>query len=89
VVQLPQCLGLNLPNSLARQARQRAERSFSREERARDGRNAMMEYEAHARATREKTARSKALRLAKEAEPQTETPLASGRPARRKKIAAL
>ena len=56
------------------QARQRAERSFSREERARDGRNAMMEYEAHARATREKTARLKALRLAKEAEPQTETP---------------
>jgi hypothetical protein len=49
----------------------------------------MMEYEAHARATREKTARLKALRLAKEAEPQTETPLASDRPARRKKIAAL
>jgi hypothetical protein len=57
------------------QARQRAERSFSREERARDGRNAMMEYEAHAQATREKTARLKALRLAREAEQLTEPKL--------------
>ena len=49
-------------------ARQRAEKSFKKEERARDGRMAMSEYEAQARATREKTARLKALRLAKEAE---------------------
>jgi hypothetical protein len=49
------------------QARQRAERVFKKEERARDGRTAMIEYEAHAIATREKTARLKALRLAKEA----------------------
>ena len=54
------------------QARERAERSFKREERALDGRSAMAEYESEARATREKTARLKALRLAKEAQAQTE-----------------
>lgn len=52
------------------QNRQRAEKSFKREERARDGRKAMTEYEAQAAATREKTARLKALRLGKEAEAQ-------------------
>ena len=50
------------------QARQRAERSFKKEQRAQDGRAAVTEYEAEARATREKTARLKALRLAREAE---------------------
>ena len=45
-------------------------------------------HEAQARAIREKTARLKALRLAKEAEPQIETAPASQRPARRKKITA-
>ena len=49
------------------QARQRAEKSFKKEERAQDGRAAVTEYETEARATREKTARLKALRLAKEA----------------------
>jgi hypothetical protein len=39
------------------QARQQAEKSFKQEERVRDGRQAMTEYEAQARATREKTAR--------------------------------
>ena len=45
-----------------------AEAVFKKEERARDGRAAMAEYETEARATREKTARLKALRLAKEAQ---------------------
>ena len=70
------------------QARQRAEKSFKREERARDGRKAMTEYEAQARATREKTERLKALRLTKEAQTQTEEPPAKPtkrRPASRKK----
>jgi hypothetical protein len=49
------------------QAREQAERVFRKEERARDGLAAMTEYEAHAIATREKTARLKALRLASEA----------------------
>ena len=56
------------------QAQQRAERNFKKEERVRDGRLAMIEYEVQARATREKTARLKALRLAKEAQAQTEAP---------------
>ncbi len=56
------------------QARQRAERNFKKEERARDGRQAMTEYEVQARAIREKTTRLKALRLAAEAQSQTEKP---------------
>jgi len=54
------------------EARQRAEKSFKQEERALDGRKAMTEYEAQVLAIREKTARLKALRLAKEAQGQTE-----------------
>jgi hypothetical protein len=51
------------------QARERAERLFlKKEQRAQDGRAAVTEYEAEARATREKTERLKALRLAREAE---------------------
>ena len=45
-----------------------AEAVFRKEQRAQDGRAAMAEYETGARATREKTARLKALRLAKEAQ---------------------
>jgi hypothetical protein len=52
------------------QARKRAEATFKKKERAQDGAKAMTEYEAQARATREKTARLKALRLAKEAQAQ-------------------
>jgi len=70
------------------QAQQHAERNFKKEERARDGKNATMEYEVQARAIREKTARLKALRLAKEAEPRMETPPASQRPVHRKKLNA-
>ena len=56
----------------ANQARARAEANFKKEERAREGAKAMMEYEAEARATREKTARLRALRLAKEGLRKTE-----------------
>jgi hypothetical protein len=45
----------------------RAEASFKKEERAKEGAKAMMEYQANGRAVRERTARLKALRLAKEA----------------------
>ena len=48
------------------EARARAEASFRKDERARDGAKAMMEYQANARMVREKTERLKALRLAKE-----------------------
>ena len=47
--------------------RARAEASFRKEERAKDGAKAMMDYQANARMVREKTERLKALRLAKEA----------------------
>lgn len=56
------------------QAKKQAERNFKKDERDRDGRKAMTEYETQARATRAKTERLKALRLAKEAEVQTEEP---------------
>ena len=62
--------------------------SFKQEERARDGRKAMTEYEVQARAIREKTARLKALRLAKKAQAQSEAPAQKQperRPARRDK----
>ena len=66
----------------------RAEQSFKKEDRAGDGQKAMMEYEAQARAMREKTVRLNALRLAKEAQAQTEEPPATPakrRPTRREK----
>jgi hypothetical protein len=51
------------------QAQKRAEKLFKKEERAQDGRQAMVEYKADALAVREKTVRLKALRLAKGALP--------------------
>ena len=45
----------------------RAEATFKKEERAREGAKAMKDYEAEGRAVLEKTARLKSLRLAKEA----------------------
>jgi hypothetical protein len=45
----------------------RAEASFKKEERAKEGAKAMMEYQATGRVVREQMARLKALRLAKEA----------------------
>ena len=67
---------------------QRAERNFKKEERAKDGRKAMTEYEIQGRATRAKTERLKALRLTKVAQAQTEEPPVEPtkrRPARRGK----
>ena len=56
--------------------KRRAEARFKQEARALDGRKAMTEYEAQVLAIREKTARLKALRLAKEAQAQTDEPAA-------------
>jgi hypothetical protein len=64
------------------EAKARAEASFRKEERAKDGAKAMTEYQANSRVIREKMARLKALRLAKEAADK-ETELA-GKPAARK-----
>jgi len=49
------------------EARARAEANFKKEERAREGAKAMLEYQENSRLVREKTARLRALRLAKEA----------------------
>lgn len=49
------------------EARARPGASFSKEERARDGAEAMMEYLANGRMVRERMAQLRALRLAKEA----------------------
>jgi hypothetical protein len=57
---------MTLPTQTEDDARKRAEASFKKEERAKDGAEAMIEYLANNRATREKTERLKALRLAKE-----------------------
>lgn len=48
------------------ETRARAEASFKKDERAKDGAKAMMEYQANARMVRERTEKLKALRLAKE-----------------------
>jgi hypothetical protein len=53
-------------------ARQWAEKFLKKEEGARDGRAVMVEYDAHALATRKKTTRLKELRLAKEAQLEAE-----------------
>jgi hypothetical protein len=45
----------------------RAEAMFKKEQRQRDGEQAMAEYEAERRATAEKTAKLRALRLARDA----------------------
>jgi hypothetical protein len=52
------------------EARARADASFRKEERAKDGAKAMMEYLDNSRQVRERTERLRALRLAKEAADQ-------------------
>jgi hypothetical protein len=61
-------------------ARARAEASFKKEERAKDGALAMTEYLANARMVRERTERLRALRLAKEeADKGREVPAAANK----------
>jgi hypothetical protein len=56
----------------------RAEASFKKEERERDGAKAMLEYLASGREIREQMARLKALRLAKEAQEAQDEARADG-----------
>ena len=58
---------VSLPSRSSGDARIRAEASFKKEERAKEGAKAMMEYHANNRKIRENSERLKALRLAKEA----------------------
>jgi hypothetical protein len=68
-------------------ARTRAEANFRKEERAKDGAKAMMEYQAQNVAIREKTAKLRALRLAKEAQEAQEAQEAKETKAAEKKPA--
>jgi hypothetical protein len=52
----------------ATEVRARADASFKKEERAKEGAKAMQEYEANGRVIRENMMKLRALRLAKEAE---------------------
>ena len=56
-----------MPTIETDRARKRAEAMFKQEERLRNGQKAMAEYEANRIAVREKTARLRALRLARDA----------------------
>lgn len=72
--------------------KKRADASFKKDERAREGMKAMLEYEAEGRAVREKTARLRALRLDKEAAEKNEgsqrTPVSPWLPEKRRTMAA-
>ena len=68
------------------EARARADASFKKEERAKDGAKAMMEYLDHGRTIRERTERLRALRLAKEAADKKAEP--AEKPVARKRSAA-
>jgi hypothetical protein len=63
-------------------ARVRAEAAFRKEEQAREGAKAWRDYEDQARATEQKTARLRALRLAKEAADALPVTKSPGRKAR-------
>ena len=57
------------------EARARAETAFKKEQQAREGTQAWLEYQAQARASQEKTARLRALRLAREASDKATAPI--------------
>jgi hypothetical protein len=66
------------------EARRRAETLFKKEQQLREAEQAMTEYQAELRAMREKTARLRALRLARDAASKTKTPPANQKGARNK-----
>ena len=69
-------------DSDTKRARERAEAAFKKkEQQQREGQQAMAEYEAARAATREKTARLRALRLARDAALKTPVAAAQKQPA--------
>ena len=60
-------MAIRASESAASESKARAEASFRKDERARDGARAMLEYETNGRRVREQMAQLRALRLAKEA----------------------
>ena len=67
--------------------KKRADASFRKEERVKDGKKAMADYEIESRAVSAKTARLRALRLAKEAADKVEAAARPVIPARQKRTA--
>jgi hypothetical protein len=65
--------------------KQQADAQFAKVQRANDAKGAAMEYEAAAIATRAKTERLKALRLARDAAAPPPPPAKAKRPARKRK----
>jgi hypothetical protein len=65
-------MDMTVANESKETLEKRAEASFKKEERAREGTKAMLEYEAEERAVRKNTERLRALRLAKEAADKVE-----------------
>jgi murein endopeptidase len=63
----------------------RANANFRKEERAKDGKKAMVDYEADGHAVRANTARLRALRLAKEAADENATAVMLVKPAVKKR----
>ena len=63
--------------------RARAEANFKKEERAKEGAQAMLEYQASGREVRENMAKLKALRLAKQAADAKEAPKPAKVPAKK------
>jgi hypothetical protein len=67
--------------------KKRADARFKKDERVREGKKAMLQYEVEGRAIREKTVRLRALRLDKEAEKNEGVAADSGQPlVARKKV---
>jgi hypothetical protein len=69
-------IGVTRLDTDAKRARDRAEAAFKKEKQLREGQQAMAEYEAACAAAREKTARLRALRLARDACLKTPAPAA-------------
>jgi hypothetical protein len=74
-----------LANNSKEDLAKRADASFKKEERAREGAKAMQEYEAEGRAVLKNTARLRALRLAKEAADKVEEAAKPAKPATQKR----
>ena len=77
---------------LSQSSKEAADAQFKKVQKAQEGANAMAEYQANAQAVRERTAKLRELRLAKEAAEQAtvrKAPAAKGKSAKAKKAAAV
>jgi hypothetical protein len=78
-------IGMAVENKSKEADAKRAEASFRKEERAKDGKQGVAAYEAEGRAVAAKTARLRALRLAKEAADKLEEASKPVKPAPQKR----